>query len=198
MITGPQDTPYANGCFLFDVYLPSEYPNVPPKVNLMTTGRGSVRFNPNLYDNGYVCLSLLGTWDGGAGESWDSSRSSLLQLAVSIQSLIMVPMPYFNEPGIPQSVTMAMYGGVVLYHVTLVLSSPPGYESQELDANNVYESNSYNDNIEEQTIRWAMLDILKTPPVGFERIVRSHFFLRQVRIYQSIVDLRWCMLLLSR
>ena len=99
MITGPQDTPYANGCFLFDVYLPSEYPNVPPKVNLMTTGKATVRFNPNLYNCGKVCLSLLGTWSGSAGESWDPKVSSLLQLAVSIQSLIFVSEPYFNEPG---------------------------------------------------------------------------------------------------
>ena len=28
----------------------------------MTTGAGTIRFNPNLYSNGTVCLSLLGTW----------------------------------------------------------------------------------------------------------------------------------------
>lgn len=31
------------------------------KVNLQTTGNGTVRFNPNLYNCGKVCLSLLGT-----------------------------------------------------------------------------------------------------------------------------------------
>ena len=31
----------------------------------MTTGGNKVRFNPNLYDSGKVCLSLLGTWSGG-------------------------------------------------------------------------------------------------------------------------------------
>lgn len=31
---------------------------------LATTGGGKVRFNPNLYNNGKVCLSLLGTWSG--------------------------------------------------------------------------------------------------------------------------------------
>ena len=30
------------------------------QVNLQTTGGGSVRFNPNLYNCGKVCLSLLG------------------------------------------------------------------------------------------------------------------------------------------
>lgn len=52
LITGPTDTPYAHGCFLFDVFCPAEYPTVSPLVNLETTGKGTVRFNPNLYDNG--------------------------------------------------------------------------------------------------------------------------------------------------
>lgn len=38
LITGPSDTPYANGCFVFDVYFPETYPSQPPKVNLKTTG----------------------------------------------------------------------------------------------------------------------------------------------------------------
>ena len=76
LIIGPADTPYANGCFLFDIFLPAEYPNTPPKVQFLTTGGGRVRFNPNLYDNGKVCLSLLGTW---AGPSWDAAHSTLLQ-----------------------------------------------------------------------------------------------------------------------
>ena len=29
---GPMGTPYQNGCFEFDVFLPADYPNTPPKV----------------------------------------------------------------------------------------------------------------------------------------------------------------------
>ena len=61
LITGPANTPYDSGCFVFDIYFPPNYPKVPPKVNLDTTGAGTVRFNPNLYNCGKVCLSLLGT-----------------------------------------------------------------------------------------------------------------------------------------
>jgi len=32
LISGPMDTPYAHGLFEFDICLPSQYPNVPPKV----------------------------------------------------------------------------------------------------------------------------------------------------------------------
>jgi ubiquitin-protein ligase len=30
IISGPQDTPYEGGLFVFDVYFPPGYPNVPP------------------------------------------------------------------------------------------------------------------------------------------------------------------------
>lgn len=64
LIFGSEGTPYAHGAFVFDIYLTETYPSTPPKVNLMTTGFNSIRFNPNLYSSGYVCLSLLGTWSG--------------------------------------------------------------------------------------------------------------------------------------
>jgi ubiquitin-protein ligase len=66
LIMGSNGTPYGHGAFLFDVYFDDTYPLTPPKVNLTTTGYGKVRFNPNLYSCGKVCLSLLGTWRGNA------------------------------------------------------------------------------------------------------------------------------------
>jgi ubiquitin-protein ligase len=95
LIVGPAGTPYENGLFEFDIFLPSNYPNVPPKVILVTTGGGQIRFNPNLYAEGKVCLSLLGTW---AGPGWHPN-CTLLQVLISIQSLILVDEPFFNEPG---------------------------------------------------------------------------------------------------
>jgi baculoviral IAP repeat-containing protein 6 len=59
-------------------------------------GHGSVRFNPNLYNCGKVCLSLLGTW---SGEKWNPEVSSMSQVINSILFLILVEQPYFNEPG---------------------------------------------------------------------------------------------------
>jgi hypothetical protein len=40
-----------------------------------------LQFNPNLYNCGKVCLSLLGTWAGGQGESWDAQASSAFQVS---------------------------------------------------------------------------------------------------------------------
>lgn len=43
-----------------------------------------------------VCLSLLGTW---SGPSWRPGKSTLLQVLISLQSLVFVAEPYYNEPG---------------------------------------------------------------------------------------------------
>jgi ubiquitin-protein ligase len=94
LMTGPADTPYAGGCFFFDVYLPPSYPQVNPSVIFLTTGGGTARFNPNLYADGKVCLSLLGTW---SGPGWDPAISTLSQVLVSIQAQIMNEAPYYNE-----------------------------------------------------------------------------------------------------
>jgi hypothetical protein len=48
LITGPEDTPYQSGCFVFDLLVGHDYPKNPPKVKFLTTGSGKVRFNPNL------------------------------------------------------------------------------------------------------------------------------------------------------
>lgn len=145
LITGPVDTPYQNGCFEFDIFIPPDYPNSPPKVILITTGKGTVRFNPNLYNCGKVCLSLLGTWQGSREEMWNPSQSTLLQVLVSIQSLILVDLPYFNEPGY-------------------------GIPRKELP-----QSQDYNRRVRHDCLKWAILDMLKNPPPIWEDVVFSHF-----------------------
>lgn len=94
LIFGVADTPYEFGFFYFVLDFPNEYPHVPPRVILQTTGGGSVRFNPNLYSCGKVCLSILGTW---SGPSWTPALN-IGSILLSIQSL-MSATPYHNEPG---------------------------------------------------------------------------------------------------
>jgi ubiquitin-conjugating enzyme E2 Z len=94
LIVGPFETPYEGGFFYFIINCPDNYPHAPPKVKLMTTGGGTVRFNPNLYASGKTCLSILGTW---SGPGW-APVNSLSSVLLSIQSL-MNERPYHNEPG---------------------------------------------------------------------------------------------------
>ena len=62
LIEGPARTPYEDGLFLFDVQLPNDYPSSPPVFHYVS--HCSERLNPNLYEDGKVCVSLLGTWSG--------------------------------------------------------------------------------------------------------------------------------------
>lgn len=96
LIVGPPCSPYKNGLFAFDIFLPEDYKAVPPKVKIITTDGGCVRFGPNLYANGKVCLSLLGTW---SGPGW-TRESTVLQVLLSITSMVMgLEDPCVNEPG---------------------------------------------------------------------------------------------------
>lgn len=48
-----------------------------------------------------VCLSLLGTWHGtDASQKWDPQNSNLFQILLSIQGMILISDPYFNEPNV--------------------------------------------------------------------------------------------------
>ncbi|KAJ0250439.1 ubiquitin-conjugating enzyme E2 26 [Hirschfeldia incana] len=95
VIVGAEGTPYHDGLFFFDIHFTDTYPSVPPMVHYHS---GGLRINPNLYNCGKVCLSLLGTWNGNARERWLPHESTMLQLLVSIQALILNQKPYFNEP----------------------------------------------------------------------------------------------------
>lgn len=93
LILGPKDTPYADGFYFFKFNFCKKYPLVPPKVKFMTLNH-KVRFNPNLYTEGKVCLSILGTW---TGPSWTSCMN-FETILVSLQSLLN-DNPIQNEPG---------------------------------------------------------------------------------------------------
>jgi len=211
LITGPEETPYGFGAFLFDIHL-TDYPRLAPKVKFLTTGGGRVRFNPNLYNCGKVCLSLLGTWvriinrrnadrhvtialrpsvnltisklcfvsscsilmipSLQSGPGWQSNQSTLLQVLVSIQGLILVPDPYFNEPG---------------------------YSSGKNAPHHQKMSAKYNANIRRQTMQVAMIEHLQklvnvdergTPRSvdypEFTEVMVRHFCLRADAIAEQV------------
>ena len=94
MIVGPSDTPYFGGYYLFEFTFPYDYPYSPPKLTYLTND-GNVRFNPNLYTNGKVCISILNTWHGEQWSSCQTISSILLTLCTVLNKN-----PLINEPGI--------------------------------------------------------------------------------------------------
>src|SRR5205809_708782 len=78
LLNGPSQTPYARGLFIFDSFCGSQYPTTSPEFYFVNTG--GYRFNPNLYEDGKICLSLLGTYVGPkphTSEKWNPGFSTL-------------------------------------------------------------------------------------------------------------------------
>jgi len=94
LIVGQPDTPYFGGNYLFELTYPSDYPHSPPKVKYWTNGN-NIRFNPNLYVCGKVCISLLNTWRGDQWTSCQTISTVLLTLCTLLCSD-----PLLNEPGV--------------------------------------------------------------------------------------------------
>lgn len=143
-IIGAPGTPYHNGLFFFDILLPPDYPLEPPMVHYNSCG---LRLNPNLYESGKVCLSLLKTWTGTGTEVWNPENSTILQVLLSLQALVLNDKPYFNEAG---------------------------YDKQLGRAEGERNSMNYNENAFLVTCR-MMLYHLRKPPKHFEALVEEHF-----------------------
>jgi len=101
MIVGPLDTPYFGGFYFFEFTYPADYPHSPPKVKYCTNGTdkcknsNGIRFNPNLYRCGKVCVSLLNTW---RGEQWTSCQT--ISTVLLTLCTLLCSNPLLNEPGV--------------------------------------------------------------------------------------------------
>ena len=105
-----------------------------------------------------VCLSLLGTTTAGdESQRWNPNESSLAQILLSIQSQILdTAEPYFTEGG--------GHGGL------------QGTQAGEQG------SRRYNNTLRLSTLRHAIINHIKSPPVGFEDVVRRHFAMVRKRL----------------
>ena len=144
VLVGPSGTPYHDNLFVFDFHFTPAYPAEPPKAHYHSFGQ---RVNPNLYESGKVCLSLLHTWQGKGSEVWSPENSNMLQVLVSIQGLVLVEKAYYNEAGYEKQVG-----------------------SDEGERNNAqYAEQAFLASLK------TMLGLLKNPPRHCESLIRDHF-----------------------
>lgn len=155
LIAGSDGTPYAHGLFEFHVAIPNTFPVDPPKLNLHTGLINTVAFSPNLYNNGYVCLSVINTWSSSPEDMWTPDKN-ILQVLLSIQALVMDNM---------------------------IIQKEPGYN--DLDEKS-WDNLIYQDIIKYATVQHTMIDVLKNPPKGFEKIVDNYFALKKEVIIRTI------------
>eukprot|EP00744_Colponema_vietnamica_P008840 GILI01012600.1.p1 GENE.GILI01012600.1~~GILI01012600.1.p1 ORF type:complete len:893 (+),score=171.53 GILI01012600.1:164-2680(+) len=146
LISGPIHTPCYQSLLAFDLALPRSFPIDPPIARFHSYG---FTLNPNLYEDGTVCLSLLGTWDGyHNSEKWTPAVSSVYQVIASIQSQILgVSEPYYNEAG---------------------------YEANKGSAVHAKKSHDYSEYVALRRID-LLVAMAKAPPSDWLYEVREHF-----------------------
>jgi len=119
------------------------------------------RLHPNLYADGKVCLSLLGTWSGDEVENWNPRESNILQLVVSLQGLILgVKEPYFLEAG---------------------------YEKQKGTTQGSISSKLYNERALLLSLK-LMARVYENPPPEFQEVIHQyfHFAVKDILSLKSI------------
>jgi len=171
MLTGLKGTPYFNGCFLFDIYLPDDYPVKPLQIKHISRGaqkchanNGPGGFSPNLHQSsGKVCLSLLGTW---SGPGWQANVSNVYQVLSSLLFMVFAAEhPYYMEPS---------YGGWEGTAQAKTEHDPRVYE--------------YDEEVLFHTAKSTILDVMRTPYEGFEDVIRAHFTVKAPQIEQQMRD----------
>jgi len=163
-VIGSENEPYFGGLFEFDAYFPPDYPDCPPMVHLITTGRNTIRFNPNLYSDGKVCLSLLGTW---AGEQWNPNINTFLHVIHAINAMILNDNPVQNEPA---------------YSSDLYFDHPEKPLTKELLLVKKYKLQ-----IKFFTLKYAILDHLKSDSILGQKN-KDYFMQKKDKILKSFDD----------
>ncbi|KAK9077023.1 hypothetical protein SSX86_005358 [Deinandra increscens subsp. villosa] len=95
VIIGPKGTPYHDGLFFFDVYFPSMFPFHLPVVRYHS---GGFDINPHMFECGEVRLSLFRADFLPSRRLWQSYKTTVLELLVSIQDRVLNADPLFNQP----------------------------------------------------------------------------------------------------
>lgn len=80
LVAGPEGSPFEGGIFKLELFLPEEYPMMPPKVRFITK-----IYHPNIDKLGRICLDIL-------KDNW-SPALQIRTVLLSVQALLSAPNP---------------------------------------------------------------------------------------------------------
>ena len=80
LVAGPEGSPFDGGIFKLELFLPEEYPMMPPKVRFITK-----IYHPNIDKLGRICLDIL-------KDNW-SPALQIRTVLLSVQALLSAPNP---------------------------------------------------------------------------------------------------------
>jgi len=182
LIIGPSETPYFGGNYLFELNYPADYPHSPPVVKYCTNG-DNVRFNPNLYKCGKVCVSLLNTWRGDQWSSCQTISTVLLTLCT-----LLCNDPLLNEPGVKiDHKDFAAYTEIIEYAnvkiaVCGIVGKDPQYYWKNFDMFYPYITERFFANYD------AILESVKSKPIH-KKVLKTGLYTMNVLIdYHSLIN----------
>ena len=193
VIIGPKDTPYENGFYCIEFKFTKKFPFEPPKATFLTTD-GNVRMNPNLYANGKVCLSILGTW---SGPQWTSCQN----LSTIILSLLMVlnENPINNEPGYQkltkESSSSKRYNYIIKHAnirvgiIQMIKTPPKGFKvfTQNMKEYFIKNYDWYVESCKKNMKSKKNLKLIKSPIYKWEEAVNFDYLLSSLKNLKSII-----------
>ncbi len=168
-VVGRPDTPFAYGCFLFDVYLPLGYPSSPPKVQHITPGVANIKASqssgglaPNLHqESGRVFLSSL---DGFDEFGWNPAKANVYTILSTLrQKFLGVDFTNYCEPDCGAEDTS-------------FTASCDHHKIPDM---------SLEKELQHRTIEYAILAPLIEPWRGFERVITRYFSSAKYEIVQQ-------------
>ena len=131
-------------------------------------------------------MSLIGTFSGtGSTEKWDPAVSTLYQVPRGPQSAM-----YCGAAFDAHGPRTSAFGSQVLVSIQgqILVKQPienePGWEEGKLNEDDSH-AREYNAKVRLSTIRHAMTAQLRSPPEGFESVVRAHFAAQRTRVLQQ-------------
>ena len=182
LIIGPSETPYFGGNYLFELNYPHDYPHSPPVVKFCTNG-DNVRFNPNLYKCGKVCVSLLNTWRGDQWTSCQTISTVLLTLCT-----LLCKNPLLNEPGVSKThKDFENYTEIVEYaNVKIALcgivGKDPLYYSDKFEMFYPFIKERFLANYD------GLIELVKSKPVRIKVLKTGLYMMNVVIDYKSFVN----------